>query len=90
MNDFYNTEYLGERVAALAKERDILKRENADLKDLVEKQMRLNRSAAHTAVELDRVSAELSRAVDKIKEWEKHRTLVLFNGLTPPGKWEGK
>lgn len=32
MNDFYNVEYMSERVAALAKERDELRRENADLK----------------------------------------------------------
>ena len=61
MNDFYNVEYMSERVAALAKERDHLRRENNDLKEIVEKQVRLNRSAAITALELDNMKAELEK-----------------------------
>lgn len=63
MNDFYNVEYMSERVAALAQERDRLRRELLDMKEIVEKQVRLNRSAAATALELDSVKAEL----DKVK-----------------------
>ena len=90
MNDFYNVEYMSERVAAIAKERDYYKREVAGLKEICEKQMRMNRSAAVTAVELDRVKAELDRAVELIHKWEKHSTILRFNGFTPPEKWEGR
>ncbi len=66
MNNFYNVEYLSERVAALAKERDELKREVEALKrdcdalrDVIGRQLRLNRSTAVMAMELDRMRAEL-------------------------------
>lgn len=65
MNNFYNVEYLSERVACVCAERDALKRENdalkrevADLKDVVGRQLRLNRSCAVMAMELDKVTAE--------------------------------
>ena len=58
MNDFYNAEYLSERVAALAKERDDLRRENNYLKDLCDRQARLNLVNAKLAMDLDKVTAE--------------------------------
>jgi hypothetical protein len=39
MNDFYNTEYLSERVAALAQERDDLKRMVRKQHDIIERLM---------------------------------------------------
>jgi hypothetical protein len=39
MNDFYNAEYLGERVAALAQERDDLKRVVRKQHDIIERLM---------------------------------------------------
>ena len=51
MSDFYNAEYLSERLAAVCKERD-------ELRKIVEKQLRMNRSAVALALELDRVKAE--------------------------------
>ena len=58
MNDFYNVEYLSERVAALARERDDLRRENNYLKDLCDRQARLNMVNAKLAMDLDMVTAE--------------------------------
>lgn len=39
MNDFYNTEYLSERVAALAQERDELKKIVRKQHDIIERLM---------------------------------------------------
>ena len=39
MNDYYNAEYLGERVAALAKERDELRKIVAKQHDIIERLM---------------------------------------------------
>ena len=83
MNDFYNCEYLSERVAALAKERD-------ELKNIVEKQMRMNRSMAVMAMELDNLRGELDQATERLQEWEKFRQVLLVAGKNPPEKWEGK
>jgi hypothetical protein len=58
MNDFYNVEYMSERVAALAKERDELRREVYRLNDLCERQARLNLVNAKLTLELDTVKAE--------------------------------
>ena len=58
MNDFYNTEYLSERVAALAKERDDARREVRRLNEICERQARLNIVNAKLAMELDQVTAE--------------------------------
>lgn len=51
MSEFYNAEYLSERLAAVCKERDELRR-------IVEKQARLNLVNAKLALELDEVKAE--------------------------------
>lgn len=83
MNDFYNCEYLSERVAALAKERD-------ELKKIAEKQMRMNRSMAVMAMDLDNLRGELARAEERLREWETFRRELLSAGKTPPEKWEGK
>lgn len=83
MNDFYNCEYLSERVAALAKERD-------ELKKIAEKQMRMNRSMAVMTLEMDNLRGELARAEERLHEWEKFRRELLSAGKTPPEKWEGK
>ena len=83
MNDFYNCEYLSERVAALAKERD-------ELKKIAEKQMRMNRSMAVMTLEMDNLRGELARAEERLREWEKFRRELLSAGKTPPEKWEGK
>ena len=83
MNDFYNCEYLSERVAALAKERD-------ELKKIAEKQMRMNRSMAVMTMDLDNLRGELARAEERLREWEKFRRELLSAGKTPPEKWEGK
>lgn len=83
MNDFYNCEYLSERVAALAKERD-------ELKKIAEKQMRMNRSMAVMTLEMDNLRGELARAEERLHEWEKFRRELLSEGKTPPEKWEGK
>lgn len=58
MNDFYNVEYLSERVAALAQERDNLRRELNEMKDLCERQARLSLVNAKLALDLDKVTAE--------------------------------
>ena len=58
MNDFYNVEYLSERVAALAQERDDLRREVNYLKDLCDRQARLNLVNAKLTMDLDKVTAE--------------------------------
>ena len=83
MNDFYNCEYLSERVAALAKERD-------ELKKIAEKQMRMNRSMAVMAMDLDNLRGELDRAEERLREWETFRRALLAAGKIPPEKWEGK
>lgn len=67
MSEFYNTEYLSERLASVCKERDYLKREAERLKSVCEKQMRMNRSAVATALELDRVKAERDALLDEIR-----------------------
>ena len=54
MSNFCKTEYLQERLAAVCKERD-------ELKKLVEKQARMNRSMAAMALELDNARAEIDR-----------------------------
>ena len=58
MNDFYNAEYLAERLAAVCKERDELKRDCEELRKIIEKQARMNRTVTLMALELDRVRAE--------------------------------
>lgn len=58
MNDYYNAEYLGERVAALAKERDNYRRELRELKVLCDKQSRLNLVNAKLTQDLDNMTAE--------------------------------
>ena len=58
MNDFYNAEYLSERLAAVCKERDELKRVCEELREIIEKQARLNRTVTLMALELDQVKAE--------------------------------
>ncbi len=58
MNDFYNVEYMSERVAALAKERDELRREVRRLNEICERQARLNIVNAKLAMDLDKVTAE--------------------------------
>jgi hypothetical protein len=58
MNDFYNVEYMSERVAALAKERDELRREVRRLNEICERQARLNLVNAKLAMDLDKVTAE--------------------------------
>lgn len=42
MSDFYNVEYLSERLAAVCKERDELKRERDALRETLERQARQN------------------------------------------------
>ena len=58
MSEFYNAEYLSERLAAVCKERDDLKRDCDNLREIVEKQARLNRTVTLMALELDQVKAE--------------------------------
>ena len=58
MSEFYSYEYLSERLAAVCKERDELRREVSDLKALCEKQARLNRVCAKLSLDLDTVTAE--------------------------------
>ena len=58
MNNFYNSDYLSERLAAVCKERDDLKRDCDNLREIVEKQARLNRTVTLMALELDQVKAE--------------------------------
>ena len=65
MNDFYNVEYLSERVAALAKERD-------ELRKIVEKQARLNRTAAVMAMDKDRLEAERDDIIGYMREMFGH------------------
>ena len=79
MNDFYNAEYLSERVAALAQERDDLRRENNYLKDLCDRQARLNLVNAKLQMDLDRVTAER----DELKVKIQHGQWVL--GYVEPG-----
>ena len=83
MNDFYNCEYLSQRVAALAKERD-------ELKQIVEKQSRMNRSMAVMAMNLDNLRGELTLAEERLREWEKFRQYLVAAKKSPPDKWEGK
>lgn len=51
MSEFYNTEHLSERLAAVCKERD-------ELRQIVVKQADMNRRATELALELDEVKAE--------------------------------
>ena len=51
MSEFYNSEYLSERLAAVCKERD-------ELRQIVEKQAAMNVRAAELVLELDQVKAE--------------------------------
>ena len=51
VNNFYNTDYLSERLAAVCKERD-------ELRQIVEKQADVNRRVTELALELDQVKAE--------------------------------
>lgn len=53
--------------AVTAKERDELKRENEYLRKIVEKQARMNRVGALTALELDRVMTELNMMLEKLE-----------------------
>lgn len=58
MNDFYNVEYMSERVAAIAKERDNYRRELRELKVLCDKQSRVNLVNAKLQQDLDNMTAE--------------------------------
>ena len=58
MSHLYSAEYLSERLAAVCKERDDLKRDCDNLREIVEKQARLNRTVTLMALELDQVKAE--------------------------------
>jgi uncharacterized coiled-coil DUF342 family protein len=51
MSEFYNAEYLSERLAAVCKERD-------ELRHIVEKQAAMNQRVTELALELDTVKAE--------------------------------
>ena len=51
MSDFYNVEYLSERLAAVCKERD-------ELLEIVENQAAMNKRVVELSLELDRVTAE--------------------------------
>ena len=67
MNNFYNNDYLSERLAAVCKERDDLKRDCDNLREIVEKQARLNRTVTLMALELDRVRAERDALLAQLK-----------------------
>ena len=67
MSEFYNAEYLSERLAAVCKERDELRRERDELRKIVEKQARMNRSTVAMALELDRVTAERDALLAKLE-----------------------
>ena len=58
MSGFYSAEYLSERLAAVCKERDELKRDCDNLREIIDKQARLNRTVTLMALELDQVKAE--------------------------------
>lgn len=58
MCEFYDPKHLSERLAAVCKERDELKKTCAELRGIVEKQARLNRTVTFMALELDQVKAE--------------------------------
>lgn len=58
MSEFYNAEYLSERLAAVCQERDALKSENRELRQICEKQAAMNGRTAAMALELDQVKAE--------------------------------
>lgn len=58
MNNFYSTDYLYQRLAAVCKERDELRRDCDNLRDIIDKQARLNRTVTLMALELDQVKAE--------------------------------
>ena len=60
MSEFYNAEYLSERLAAVCKERDELRR-------VVEKQARMNRLLTQTAMELDNMTAQRDALLDEIR-----------------------
>ena len=51
MSEFYNSEYLSERLAAVCKERD-------ELRQIVEKQAAMNVRVTELVLELDQVKAE--------------------------------
>ena len=74
MSDFYNAEYLSERVAALAQERDDLRRENNYLKDLCDRQARLNLVNAKLQMDLDKVTAERDawKSLRQNGEWKPY------------------
>ena len=61
MSEFYNAEYLSERLAAVCKERD-------ELRQIVEKQVRMNRVTAQTALELDTLHGENAVLKKRIEE----------------------
>ena len=58
MNNFYNNDYLYQRLAAICKERDELRKYCEELRKIIEKQARLNRTVTLMALELDQVKAE--------------------------------
>lgn len=60
MSEFYNCEYLSERLSAVCKERDELKR-------IVKKQARMNSVMAQMALELDNVKAERDALLAQLK-----------------------
>lgn len=66
MSEFYNAEYLTERLAAVCKERDELRREVVALRELCEKQGRLNLVNAKLAMDLEAVMAERDALLSEI------------------------
>ena len=80
MENFYNAEYLSERLAAVCRERD-------DLKRICEKQAELNAKVAELALELDAVTAERDALLARLENKsgkrsglglsDKYKTVVL-------------
>ena len=60
MSEFYNAEYLSERLAAVCKERD-------ELRQIVEKQAEMNGRVVAMALELDEVKAERDALLAKLE-----------------------
>lgn len=60
MSDFYNSEYLSDRLAAVCKERDELRR-------ICEKQAEANGKLAAMALELDDVKAERDALLERLE-----------------------
>lgn len=70
-----DVEYLNERLACVCQERDALKREveflkkdREALREVIERQLRMNRSCAVMAMELDRITGERDALQRRIGE----------------------